>query len=123
MKLQDQVCTKEQAQRLKELGVAQTAIFAWTEIPQLIYYRKSQAWPAISTLIEWEAAFTVAELGRAIGSGTFAAQKFHDAVMSKINASHSMTIATSPQFVASFLIAAIEAGVVKVEGVNQRLKQ
>jgi hypothetical protein len=29
MKIQDQCCTLEQAKRLKELGVAQKAIFAW----------------------------------------------------------------------------------------------
>lgn len=69
MKLSDQVCTLEQAARLKELGVLQSSLFWWTfggEKPAILYEdRVSQStylW--IYCTQKPISAFTVAELGQ-----------------------------------------------------------
>lgn len=139
MKLQDQVITIEQAKRLKELGIDQDGCFFWYQDraprnPNQHYYGVSQEYMpwelylfgkksklSTSNVFEECCAFTVTEMGRMIGSGTFAAQKFHDAVAARINSSHSMTIATAPQFVGNFLIAALEQEILTLEEANTRL--
>lgn len=59
MKLENQVCTREKAEKLKELGIAQDALF---------YHTHSQKWGVMPRKsIDFSgtpsAAFTVAELG------------------------------------------------------------
>lgn len=70
MKVEDQVCTLKQAERLKELGVIQTSLFDWCVFmpdPTGEKYYYAVVYKEEDTekqLHEWIAsAFTVAELG------------------------------------------------------------
>lgn len=134
MKLQDQVITIEQAKRLKELGINGESAFSHFkaashsgiclgDIGNLRHVWALTGNGYDREGVEFIPAFTVTEMGRMIGSGTFAAQKFHDAVSARINSSHSMTIATAPQFVGNFLIAAIEQAILTPEEANTRLSK
>jgi hypothetical protein len=58
MKLQDQVCTEQQADRLKELGVVQESLFYHTHSDWGVMPKKS-----IDFSGDPSSAFTVAELG------------------------------------------------------------
>ncbi len=65
MTLQEQVCTLEQAQRLKELGCEQEAYFGWFK-----FYKLSDEWSLAQNIFtnrhnckDFLRAFTVAELG------------------------------------------------------------
>lgn len=66
MTLQEQVCTLEQAQRLKELRCKQNAYFTWYEYlmkdGSLKYIISSDIKDAIGNN-DWYSAYTVAELG------------------------------------------------------------
>lgn len=134
MKLQDQVCTLEQARRLKELGIIQESIWFWT-FPvneRMISTKKGIIHNTTCEDIlidndgdefdhEIAAAFTVAELGAMIGKGTNAASLLYDAVQDQMNRSHSFTIVLSAQFVANCLMGMLETGRVTAEEVNARL--
>lgn len=74
MTLQEQVCTLEQAQRLKELGCEQeTSLFAWSWVRDnvnnrerfFLNMRPDELFPAICD------AYTVAELGELLVSKDF----------------------------------------------------
>lgn len=67
MKLEDQVCSLELAQKLKELGVKQESLFIWSYYPHVDSYHPM---PEFNQLNDGEeqnglniSAFTVAELG------------------------------------------------------------
>ncbi len=66
MTLQEQVCTLEQAKRLKELGCEQNAYFTWYEFlmkdNSLRYIISSDTKDAIGNN-DWCSAYAVAELG------------------------------------------------------------
>lgn len=134
MKLQDQVITIQQAKRLKELGIVGESAFNHFKAsfhagvclggPDNLRH----VWALTGSGydredVEFTPAYTVTEMGRMIGSGTFAAQKFHDAVADRINSSHSMTIAAAPQFIGNFLIAALEQGILTPSEANTRLSK
>lgn len=116
MKLQDQCCSMEQADRLKELGVAMESLFYHTDSDWGVMPRKS-----IDFSGNPSSAFTVAELGVMIGKGTNAAALLYDAVQDRMNRSHSFTIVLGVQFVANCLIGMLETGRLTVEEVNARL--
>ncbi len=66
MKLEDQVCTFEQAKRLAELGIVQDSLFYWkeNEIQTVVTDREMKSWidkylPACN---KYYSAFTIAEL-------------------------------------------------------------
>ena len=59
MELSKQVCSLEQAKRLKELGVEQESLFYWTSDSQPDYYLRQGE----ITCDDDYSAFTVAELG------------------------------------------------------------
>lgn len=64
MKIEDQVCTLEQAKKLKELGVNQTSHFAWIDEGQLISRDKNvKELQLLAIATDFTSAFTVAELG------------------------------------------------------------
>lgn len=67
MKLQDQVCTLEQAKRLKELRVSQTSYFYYAENVPGIH----ETWMHEGFEGVFYSAFTVAELGQMLPSETF----------------------------------------------------
>ncbi|WP_346318201.1 hypothetical protein [Chitinophaga sp. YIM B06452] len=64
MKLSDQVCTPQQAKRLKEYGVTQDSQY---------YYTAEGLFPKpfVNFTLESYSAFTVAELGVMLGEGSF----------------------------------------------------
>lgn len=72
MTTQEQVCTLEQAKRLKELGAKQESYFCWQDFPETRYRKHDlDLWPVhdakhIMDLGESWSAFTVAELGEMI---------------------------------------------------------
>ena len=132
MKLEQQVCTLEQAKRLKELGISGETAFAYFIAPShagiclgdsgnLRHVWALTGNPYDREDVEFIPTFTVSELGRMIGPNTRAASKFHDAVMNRINQSFSMQVATSVQFVANCVIGLIETGVLEIEDANRRL--
>jgi hypothetical protein len=134
MKLEDQVCTLEQAKRLKELGV-EGSLYCWVYPAnnKMISTRKGvceRGW-AIQVIEENEGdefdhdmapAFTVSELAAMIGKGTNAASLVYDAVQARMNQSHSFTICYSLQFLANCIIGLLETGRLTPAEVNQRLK-
>lgn len=61
MKLQDQCCTRPQAEKLRELGISQDAYFVINPAGEV-----SEAWSVEGTEDNFRAAFTVAELGQAM---------------------------------------------------------
>lgn len=63
MKLEQQVCLKEQAIRLKELGVIQQSVAVWMDDELEFFKRPFYAW-AQDKGINVACAFTVAELGQ-----------------------------------------------------------
>lgn len=120
MKLIDQVCTLEQAKRLKELGVRQQSVACFIGDELHLFEKSFYNW-AEQKGMNSVAAFTVAELGVMIGKGTNAAAVLYDAVQHQMNRSQSFTIALSAQFVANCLIGMLETGFLAVEEVNARL--
>lgn len=139
MKLEKQVCTLEQATRLKELGVEQNGYHAYahhvvntkpyfngetteweteySETPELIETALAQF-----DGLPHASAFTVAELGVMFGKGTDAASLLYDAVQDQMNRSHSFTIVLSPHFLANCLIGLLETGRITADEVNERLR-
>jgi hypothetical protein len=134
MKIENQVCTLEQAKRLKELGVNTKCAFGFIEIPAnglgVYAYWHDEKYALINADIimylgngegKWYAP-TVTELGAMFGKGTSAASLLYDAVQDQMNRSHSFTIVLSPQFLANCLIGLLETGRVAADEVNQRLQ-
>lgn len=119
MKLQDQVCTMEQAKRLKGLGVCQDSyLFHIVGITTPGTLSKKEK----IIFNQHYSAFTVAELGAMIGKGTNAAALLYDAVQDQMNRSHSFTICYSPQFLANCIISMLETGRLNPAEINERLK-
>jgi hypothetical protein len=58
-----------------------------------------------------------------IGKGTNAASLVYDAVLARMNQSHSFTICYSPQFLANCVIGLLETNRLTPAEVNERLKQ
>lgn len=133
MKLQEQVCTLEQAKRLKELGVSQESIFSYFKAPHhagicITDMSTRHVWilsgnPYDQEDIELTAAYTVAELGAMIGRGTNAAALLYDAVQDHMNRSHSFTICYSPSFLANCIISLLNTGRLTAAEVNERLNK
>lgn len=134
MKIEDQVCTIEQAKKLKELGVVQESYLyhfkglgnddTW-RITSKIFLPLAREEKEFNNHIY--SAFTVAELGVAIGSGyyTYNGQNGlewvcynkHDVFI--INGER---FPTEAQARAALLIHLIEKGTLKVDEVNKRLE-
>jgi hypothetical protein len=135
MKLEDQVCTLEQAKRLKELGIIQESIWFWAfpVNPKMISTRKGII-HCTTTEDIWRdndgdefdhdvcSAYNISELAAMIGKGTNAASLLYDAVQARMNQSHSFTICYSPQFLANCVIGLLETGHLTPAEINQRLK-
>lgn len=85
MKLENQVCTLEQAKKLKELGIVQDSLFMWWEseswnIERGVYFSSTlhRSTDTINnrTMVQSFSAFTVAELGLMLGNCDFAIKPF-----------------------------------------------
>jgi len=120
MKIENQVCTLEQAKRLKELGVEQVANLYWKEDTD-----KDRLYdPWIGG--EKYAAFTVAELGVMIGSPI--GEKVNSyttdgATGSYLHGSHITTTHSEHEahIRADVLIHLLENNIITAEEVNTRL--
>ena len=124
MKLEDQVITRQQSKRLKELGVTGDAIWYW------VYPRKegmisTQAGVCHKTWAEeiiadnegdefdheMSAAYSMAELGLMLG-------KYWE---NEITAAYEFIANTEAEERAHYLIGAIESGQLPIEEINKRL--
>lgn len=143
MILEKQVCTLEQAKRLKELGVEQESIFVWGALNNSLWYIAEHKRPNKDTDNTYS-AFTVAELGVMLPTKIKALYPKQDANNFEIclyfeNDSfvvcyenhglyHSYaTVATSQgdteaKVRAAMIIHLLENGIITPEEVNARLK-
>jgi hypothetical protein len=142
MKLQSQVCTLEQAKRLKELGIIQQSYFAhfcpcetglkWlsnsesfvgVKAERKTYYHTTKK--DEESLIEQHiySAFNVAELGVMIGRGTRMAEAHWQWLMDCVNSGCSSTVAYNAVALAGFIITQLENNLTTPEEVNTRLIQ
>jgi hypothetical protein len=130
MELSKQVCSRQQADRLRELGVTAPSIFYYT-IGDKIRVKTTDESPvnnnAVPILtedyIEFTCchAYTVAELVAMFGRGTAASERLYDAVLDRMNEGMSFTIAYSAEFLATCLIGAIERNLITPEQCNENL--
>jgi hypothetical protein len=70
MKIENQCCTKDQAHKLKEFGVAQNSFFAYIDEGELLS-RHSPNLNLMAIATDFVAAFTVAELGLMLPPGYY----------------------------------------------------
>ena len=148
MRLELQVCTADQARRLKELGVAQNSFFGITQEGNIIS-KHSQGLALYAIATETNAAFTVAELGQMLpeyvdkGSRTFRRVQWSNRPSDGNPLVHAeeyrlayrqssedcfgefpdnFHFSTEAQIRAAVLIHLLETKLIQVEDVNQRLK-
>lgn len=144
MKLQDQVCTLEQAKKLKQLGVNQDGQFSWCgdETPRLMDNAKDglaiQNWVFVDVTNDFNnmhgdwrsdvpsakpfaAAFTVSELGRMIGKGNRMSEAHWQWLIDCVNSGCSGTIGYDPVCLAGFIITYIENHPAILAQINERL--
>lgn len=132
MKLSDQVCTLEQAKRLKKLGVKQDSILSWyssrdrDDTPGLNKSRQYDC-PTCghpnASYFEEVAAYTTAELGVMLPD-YFSVHRGHSGgyYCSKLMSTDpEATGPTMAQAMASRLITGLETGEFTAEEVNKRL--
>lgn len=120
MKLENQVCTLEQAKRLKELGVAQKSLFAYADDNTICaphYTDMPMSW------CMYPAAFTVAELGVTLPPETksFDSESFSAWVIMGIDGKLWFLSATEAECRADLLIQLLESGRITAAEVNARL--
>jgi len=131
MKLENQVCTLQQAKRLQELGVSQESHFQWkvNEIQSVVSESKFcyQIITHLPGLNEYWAAYTVAELGVMLGldcTGSLLTKSFPENRVTEINDwidINENTDQSEACFRADLLIFCIESKFISVALVNERL--
>lgn len=141
MKIEQQVCTLDQAKKLKELGVTQESEFYFRS-ENVWHFREVTDWPnqeQLSDLIESGAekglifsAFTVAELGEMLPPGYDTMKLTGDYPSENVWVGYDDRGADFPdhneykqeaECRAAMLIHLIENNLLKVEDINNRLKQ
>ncbi|HYE53689.1 MAG TPA: hypothetical protein VD996_02560 [Chitinophagaceae bacterium] len=123
MNIEKQVCTLEQAKKLKELGVAQeTAVWYWSRyyVQDIDDFVESVNL-GIMDLNGDYAAFTAAELGMMLGSGQNHIQRSVDGRY-RINFEDGASYWNEAEARASLLIYILQKEYVSVIEVNQRLQ-
>lgn len=140
MKIETQVCTIEQAKKLKELGVIQDSqcywrhdqvehvdgVNSWSDqesLGEMIKHYDSKWSPDWRDEYEIYSAFTVAELGAMLsGKNGFPQKGWEDKYWyDHINGNHQK-FKTEAEARAAVLIDLLERKVIKVAHVNQRLQ-
>ena len=130
MELKEQVCTIQQAVKLKELGIDQIGIFShqWVintfggkQLETPVYER----WKMSETLTnhQWASAFTVSELG--VMLGLFVKEVFYHRPSKHWTQTPNMNpdmFKTQAEAYANYLIYAIENKYMSIEAANERLK-
>lgn len=134
MNLRNQVCTAEQAQKLKDLGISQSAAFSWFLIKdrddEVGFNRKSGGSCPVcghptAPYIQELSAFTVAELGHTLPDDV-RSYRFEDSWQiyypdeGGMNLFVSEDCDTEAQIRAAFLIWGLESGHLTVAAVNER---
>ena len=137
MKLQDQVCTLEQAKKLKELGVIQDSIFCFIGDgnPDPKYFTSFEIYYSANAMLEvgasWHehriAAFTVAELGIMLPSETLTIRRGSESFPNWEWENEGRQTGwgcfnTEAAARADHLIMLLENKLITVEEVNKRLK-
>lgn len=145
MKIENQVCTLEQAKTLKKLGVSQEAMFSWCGDENHIIKEENKLWvwvsptePANSQEEEhrsmvpsakpFAAAYTLAELGEMLNSETYTlrigSEESEYANWSWYDESENIGMGpfdTEAQARAGMLIHFLEKGRQTIEETNERL--
>jgi len=142
MKLENQVCTLEQAKRLKELGVCQDSQCYWRR-SQVEHIDGVNSWPDQQTLREmiveydgagevgWQdrfeiySAFTVGELGVMLGFSPYAVYLKKDNIVFWHADYEHMPFGAFPteaEAKAAILIHQLENNLITAAEINQRLK-
>ena len=116
MNLISQVCTEEQAERLKQLGVCQLSLFYHTNSDWGVMPRSS-----IDFSGNPSSAFTVAELGVMLPPGCVPEKSSTNAYWHDYIKGFFMTFKTEAEARAATLIDLIERNVIKIADVNNRL--
>lgn len=128
MKLQDQVCTLEQAKKLKEFGVAQKGYFQWQETTNSEPYVNHTVFGESTNENEY-AAFTVAELGVMLPDVNILYDKLQPLLEAKYGDVNDDNMAVffadifKAKEVADWLIYLLQNNHITAEQVNQRLEK
>lgn len=127
MKIENQVCTLEQAKKLKELGIECKSLFQWRDYsmlkdnriePLVSYERVTVSHASVMQVFN---AFTVAELGVMIGKGTHFSERHWQWLLDCVNSGLSGTVAYNTVALAGFVLTHIEAYPSEISEVNKRL--
>ena len=127
MKAGNQVCSIQQAKKLKGIGVVQVAYFSHQHYPPTIYRIESEE--IVNPLVkecatdagEWFSAFNISELAKMIEGGSYEAERLWNRMLSRINGGNSCVSFYDADFLADFLIEILEAKYLSVEACNKRL--
>jgi hypothetical protein len=121
MKIQDQVCTEQQADRLKELGIVQESLFYHTHSDWGVMPKKS-----IDFSGDPSSAFTVAELGVLLHLSPYSVYlKTDNIVFWHADYEHMPfgAFETEAEAKAAILIHQLDNNIITPAEVNQRLNQ
>lgn len=128
MKVEKQVCTLQQAKKLKELGVEQKSIFTWcvfmpSPIGEDWFYAPVYFQEDIEKVLTEDiaSAYSIPELAKMIKGGTYEAERLWNRMLSRINGGNSCIAFYNASFLAEFLIEILEAKYLSVEACNERL--
>lgn len=127
MKIENQVCTLEQAKRLKELGITKISEnnedesgFYYVNDDSLQFYSREDGFPSMSC----KAAFTVAELGIMLGILLEFVHRLTDTYVWYWNTTitDGIDYKHEAEARAALLIYLLETNVISPDEVNERLK-
>jgi hypothetical protein len=129
MKVENQVCTLKQGQKLEELGIDAKPLFCYCRVLTSIEDSYDDLLPTEWNLeglpdlaTTWKApAFTVSELAKMIGKGTKSAEHLWNRMLSHINSGNSCVSFYNAEFLADFVIDVLQAKYLSVEDCNKRL--
>lgn len=144
MKIENQVCTLEQAKKLKELGVIQKAYFSWcgdethrlldncaegVVYGQWVFVSNTEPFNNMEADYRQDvdsanpiaSSFTVSELAKMIKGGSYESERLWNRMLSRINGGNSCVSFYDASFLAEFLIEILEAKYLSVKACNERL--
>lgn len=129
MKVENQVCTLKQGEKLEELGVKVKPLFCYCRVSTSVDDSYDDLLPTEWNLeglpelaTTWQApAFTVCELGAMIGKGTKAAEIHWQWLLDCVNSGLSGTVAYNPIALAGHIITQLENGTLSVEDCNKAI--
>lgn len=131
MKVEKQVCTLKQGERLEELGINVKPLFCYCRVSTSVEDSYDDLLPTEWNLeglpelaTTWQApAFTVSELGKMLGKGTKAAEVHWQWLLDCVNSGLSGTVAYNAVALAGHIITQLENGTLYVDACNERLAE